>query len=142
VALFAGVAALFMLSYALPASVTVIIMWLIGYATARHVLATYDETHILFLSLVWGLTLAELGWLAYHWTVAYRPLGIESVIFPRVALTVLCIGFILHKAYDSYYHHQKIRTNDVLLPILFTLSIIIVLPIVLNLLGADVTIGI
>lgn len=142
VALFAGVAALFMLSYALPASVTVIIMWLIGYATARHVLATYDETHILFLSLVWGLTLAELGWLAYHWTVAYRPLGIESVIFPRVALTVLCVGFILHKAYDSYYHHQKIRTNDVLLPILFTLSIIIVLPIVLNLLGADVTIGI
>ena len=142
VALFAGVAALFMLSYALPASVTVIIMWLIGYATARHVLATYDETHILFLSLVWGLTLAELGWLAYHWTVAYRPLGIESVIFPRVALTVLCIGFILHKAYDSYYHHQKIRTNDVLLPILFTLSIIIVLPIVLNLLGADVTFGI
>jgi hypothetical protein len=115
---------------------------LIGYTTARHVLSSYDETHILFLSLLWGLLLAEIGWLAYHWTVAYTPLGIQSVMFPRVALTVFCIGFILHRAYDSFYHHQKIRGNDVLLPILFTASIIIVLPIVLNLLGANVTIGI
>jgi len=142
VALFAGVTALFTLSYAWPASLVVIVMWLIGYATARHVLASYDETHILFLSLLWGLVLAEIGWLAYHWTVAYTPLGIESVIFPRVALTVLCIGFILHRCYDSYYHHQRIRSNDVILPILFTISIIVVLPIVLNLLGANVTIGI
>lgn len=142
VALFVGVAALFMLSFNLPASITVLVMWVIGFATARHVLATYDETHVLFLSLLWGLVLAEIGWLAYHWTVAYNPLGIESVTFPRVALSVLCIGFVLQKAYDSYYHHQKIRTNDVLLPILFTVSIIVVLPIVLSILGANVTIGI
>jgi hypothetical protein len=142
VALFVGVTALFTLSYALPASIVVLIMWLIGYATARHSLASYDETHILFLSLLWGLTLAELGWLAYHWTVAYTPLGIESVIFPRASLAILCIGFILHKCYDSYYHHQKIRSNDIILPLLFTISIIVVLPLVLNLLGANVTIGI
>ncbi len=142
VALFAGTAALFILSYAWPSSVVVLVMWLIGYTTARHVLSSYDETHILFLSLLWGLVLAELGWLAYHWTVAYMPLGIQNVIFPRVALSVFCIGFIVHRGYDSFYHHQKIRGNDVLLPILFTLSIIVVLPIVLNLLGANVTIGI
>lgn len=141
VALFVGTAALFMLSYALPASMTVLLMWLIGYATARHVLASYEEAHVLFLSLMWGVFLAELGWLAYHWTVAYTPLGVTSVIFPRVALSVLCIGFVVHKAYDSFYHHQKIRTNDVLLPLLFTVSIIVVLPLVLNILGANVTIG-
>jgi len=142
VALFAGTAALFMLSYALPSSVTVLIMWLIGYSTARHSLLSYDETHVQLLSLVWGIILAQLGWLAYHWTVAYSPLGIESVVFPRFALTVLLIGFVAYKAYNSFYHHQKIRTNDVLLPILFTVSIIVVLPLVLNLLGANVTIGI
>jgi hypothetical protein len=142
VALFAGTAALFILSYAWPASAVVLIMWLIGYSTARHILSNYDETHILFLSLLWGLMLAEIGWLAYHWTVAYSPLGIQNVIFPRVALTVFCIGFVLHRAYDSFYHHQKIRGNDVILPILFTISIIIILPIVLNLLGANITIGI
>ncbi len=142
VALFTGTAALFIISYAWPASAVVLVMWLIGYTTARHILSSYDETHILFLSLLWGLLLAEIGWLAYHWTVAYMPLGIENVMFPRVALTVFCIGFILHRAYDSFYHHQKIRGNDVLLPVLFTISIIVVLPLVLNLLGANVTIGI
>jgi hypothetical protein len=142
VALFTGTMALYMISYAWPASVVVLLMWLIGYTTARHILSSYDETHILFLSLLWGLLLGEIGWLAYHWTVAYMPLGIQSVMFPRVALTVLCIGFILHRAYDSFYHHQKIRGNDVLLPILFTVSIIVVLPLVLNLLGANITIGI
>ena len=142
VALFVGTAALYILSYAWPASPVVLIMWLIGYTTARHILSSYDETHILFLSLLWGLLLAEIGWLAYHWTVAYSPLGIQNIIFPRVAITVFCIGFVLHRAYDSYYHHQKIRGNDVILPILFTLSIIVILPIVLNLLGANITIGI
>lgn len=143
VALFAGVAALYTISYAWPASAVVLMMWLIGYATARHVLTSYDdETHILFLSLLWGLVMAELGWLAYHWTVAYS-LGIESVMLPRVALTVLCIGFILQQCYDSYYHHQRIRGNDVILPVLFTVSIIVILPLALNLWwGANVTLGI
>lgn len=142
VALFGGTTALFILSYGWPASVVVLLMWLIGYTTARHVLSSYDETHILFLSLLWGLLLAEIGWIAYHWTVAYTPLGIQTILFPRVALTVFCLGFILHRSYDSFYHHQKIRGNDVVLPILFTISIIVVLPIVLNLLGANTTIGI
>jgi hypothetical protein len=141
VALFAGFGALFTFSYALPASAVVLITWLIGYATARHVLSSYDETHILFLSLIWGVVLAEIGWLAYHWTVAYTPLGIQSIIFPRVALSVFCIGFITHRVYDSYYHHQRVRGNDVILPLLFTASVIIVLPLLLDLLGANMTIG-
>lgn len=141
VALFVGFGALYTFAYVMPASIVVLITWLIGYATARHILSSYEETHILFLSLIWGVVLAEIGWLAYHWTVAYTPFGIQSIIFPRVALSVFCIGFILHRAYDSLYHHQKIRGNDIILPILFSVSIIIVLPILLNILGANMIIG-
>lgn len=142
VALFVGVAALYTLAYDWPSSAVVLLMWLIGYATAHHVLASYDETDISFLGILWGFVLAEIGWLAYHWTIAYS-LGIESVIFPRVALTVFWIGFIAQQAYDSFYHHQKIRGNDIILPILFTISIVVILPLVLNLWGgANVTIGI
>jgi hypothetical protein len=142
VALFSGVAALYTLAFDWPASVVVLAMWLIGYATAHHVLASYDETHISFLGLLWGLIMAEIGWLAYHWTIAYS-LGIQSVLLPRVSITVLCIGFIVQQCYDSYYHHGKIRGNDIVLPLLFTISIIVILPIALNLWGgANVTIGI
>lgn len=123
-ALFAGVAALYTISYDWPVSMVVILMWLIGFATAHHVLASYSEPHVLFLSLLWGLVMAELGWLVYHWTTSYG--------FPRAALIILCIGFVSQKCYDSYYHHQQIRGNDVILPVLFSISVVIVLPIILN----------
>jgi hypothetical protein len=143
VALFVGVAALFMLSFVYPSSLVVLVMWIIGYASARHVLTSYgDETHVSFLSQLWGLFTAQIGWLAYHWTVGYNILGVKVVSLPRVAITVFCIGVITLKCYDAYYHHKKIRTGDIILPILFTIGIIIVLPIVLNLLGVNVAVGI
>ncbi len=143
VALFVGVAALYLLAYAIPMTIVVLMMWLIGYTTARHILSSYsEETHVLFMSQLWAITLAEIGWLAYHWTVGYALLGIEGVILPRVALTVICIGFITLKCYDAYYHHKKIRSSDIVLPVLFTFGIIIVLPIILNLIGISVPVGI
>ncbi len=143
VALFVGVAALYLFAYSLPMTIVVLLMWLIGYTTARHILSSYsEETHILFMSQLWAITLAEIGWLAYHWTVGYSLLGIVGVMFPRVALTVICIGFITLKCYDAYYHNKKIRSNDILLPILFTIGIIVVLPLILNALGVSVPVGI
>ncbi len=143
VATFVGVASLYMLSYNFPMTLVVLAMWLIGYSTARHILSSYsEETHVLFMSQLWGLTLAEIGWLAYHWTVGYALLGIDGVILPRVALTVLCISVIAWKCYDAYYHHQKIRRNDIMLPVLFTIGIIVVLPLILNMFGISVAVGI
>lgn len=142
VALFSGVSALYILAYSWPVSIVVLVMWMIGYITARHILTSYDESHILFLSLLWGFVMAELGWLAYHWTVAYSPLGIQNVMLPRVSISVMCIGFVLYRCYDSFYHYKKIRGNDVLLPILFTVGVVIILPLILNMLGANVSIGI
>jgi hypothetical protein len=135
VALFAGVGVLFTISYAWPASVVVLVMWLIGYGTARHVLSAYEETHLLALSLVWGTVLAEIGWVAYHWTIAYNVPFTSRLMVPQVAIMVVCVGFVAYKAYDSFFHNQKIRTNDVLLPILFTISVIGVLLFFFNGLG-------
>ncbi len=143
IALFVGTAALYMYSYAIPSSVAVLFMWLIGYSVARHALSSYsEETHVLFMSQVWGLVMAEIGWLAYHWTVAYPLFGSLGLLVPRVALTVFCAGFVALKAYDSYYHNQKIRGNDIIMPLLFAFGIIIVLPLVLNLLGFSVALGV
>lgn len=143
VAQFVGVASLFMLSYDFPLFITVLAMWLIGYSTARHVLSSYsEETHLLFLSQVWGLVLAEMGWLAFHWTVGYSVLGVDSILLPRVALSLLCVGFVVLKCYDAYYHDKKLRRSDIMLPILFTFGIIVILPLVLNLLSINVAIGI
>ncbi len=138
VALFAGTSVLFAISYDWPVSVVVIAMWVIGYATARHVLTTYEETHMLPLTLIWATTLAEISWVAYHWTVGYRLLSTSNLFLPQIALIVLLVGFVVFKAYDSFYHHQKIRTIDVLLPILFTVSVIFVLTVFFNGIGTTI----
>jgi len=141
IAVFLGTTALFSLSYDWPSMIVVALMWVIGYGVARHSFSSYEEENTELLSVAWGIVFAELGWLVYQWTVAYVPFGLTSLIVPRAALSLLCISLVASKAYDAYYHRKKIRFNDILLPVLFTISIIVVVPIVLQLLGADVTIG-
>ncbi len=126
-ALFVGITAIFAMTYNWFATPIVLLVWLVGYATARHMLSSYDEDHIAFLSLAWGLVIAEIGWLAYHWTVAYRVPIADGILLPQVSLIILCIGFLAYKSYDSYYHHKKIRMNDIILPLLFNIGIIALL---------------
>lgn len=127
-ALFVGITALYAMSYNWFVSPVVVLVWLIGYAVARHVLNSYDEeAHVMLLSLAWGFAVAELGWLAYHWTIAYKLPIITNMLLPQVSIIMLCFGFVTYKSYNSYYHHQKIRINDIILPLIFTVSIISVL---------------
>jgi len=128
VAVLLGTAALFTVSYNWPVSVVVIGMWVIGFAAARHVLSSYDEeTHSIFLSLAWGVVMAEIGWVSYHWAIAYPLPIVASLLVPQVAIIGTLVCFLASKAYDSFYHHQKIRTNDIILPLLFTVSVAVLL---------------
>jgi len=139
VAILLGVSALFSISFAWPASLVVAGMWLIGYSAASHILSSYDdETHPLFLSLAWSVVMAELGWVAYHWTVAYTLPFVSNLLIPQIAIITTLLGFLAYKSYDSFYHHQKIRMNDIILPLLFTISIIAVLVFVFNRVGTAI----
>jgi len=132
VALFLGTVAIYSVAYDWIATPVVLLMWLVGYATARHVLSNYEEDNMLFLSLAWGLIMAEIGWVAYHWTVAYRLPIVTNLMLPQVSIIVLCLAFLAHKSYASYFHNQKIRFNDIVLPLLFTISVIGVLLLAFN----------
>lgn len=142
IALFLGTSALYSVAYDWSSALIVLFMAIIGYATARHVLSSYEEMQVTLLSMVWAIISAEFGWLVYHWTVAYMPLSVETFAFPRAALTMLCLGLIAERAYDSLHKHDRIRFNDVLMPVLFTLAVTVVLPVLLSLLGPSVAIGI
>lgn len=136
IALFIGVAAIYSMSYGWPASLVVLMVWLVGYSVSRHVLNTYDdEAHALTLSLAWGLILAEIGWWAYHWTIAYKLPIISNVLLPQVAIIAVCVGFVSYKTYNSYAHHKKVRISDIILPLIFTVSIIAVLILAFNSVG-------
>lgn len=100
VAQFLAVMALFSQAYQIYASVTVLLAWLIGYVVARHVLTHHDEEDVTFMSLVWGLVVAELAWLAYHLTTAYGLPGV--VMVPQIALIVSLLGFAGYSIYLDY----------------------------------------
>ena len=138
-AVFLGMSALFTISYNWPVSVVVIFAWLIGYSAARHILSTFDdETHGLFLGLVWGLITAEIAWVSYHWAIAYPLPIVPSLMLPQAALSITLVSFLAYKVYDSFYHHAKVRMSDVLLPLLFTVSVLLVLLVLFNRVGTAI----
>lgn len=137
-AVFLGVTATMLVSYDWIASVVVAMMWLIGYSTARHVTSSYEEVHGSFYSLLWGLVFAELGWLAFHWTFAYTLPGMGSIKLSQAAIIALGISFVTERFYTSYARHGKIRSSDVVLPTLLSVSVIIILLVIFNTLSSGV----
>lgn len=130
--LFFGVGALMHISYGWIASLVVLAMWIIGYASARHVLTAYKEPHFSLLSLIWAFIIAELGWIAYHWTIVYDLQLLGGLKLPQIALIVLFLGFLAERTYASYHAHKTVRLNDVLLPALLTISSITLLIVLFN----------
>ncbi len=127
VAIFIGTLALASVSYEWPSSLFVLGMWVIGYTSARHVLASYSEESLRFLSLAWGFIAAEIGWITYHWTVAYTLPNAAGLKLPQVSLILLGLSFVAERAYNSYHRHGTIRRNDVLLPLLLVIGVLIIM---------------
>lgn len=132
VAVFFGITTLMMISYAWPSSIVVLLMWLIGYSAARHVLGSYEEPHRSFYSLVWGLVFAEIGWLAYHWTFAYTIPGLADIKLTQAAIIGVAISFLAERVYASYKRHDSVRSGDVVLPALLSVSVIIIIMVLFN----------
>lgn len=126
-AIFLGVSVLMMVSYDWPVFIVVLAMWLIGLSAARHVLGSYEEINAPLYSLIWGLLIAEIGWLGYHWAFAYQLPGVGSIQLSQTALIALAFSFLAERVYSSYYHHKEVKVNDIILPILLSVSVIMLL---------------
>lgn len=137
IALFLGITALSMVSYSWNIFFFVMIMWLFGYVTSRHVLGSYEEPLTALYSLVAGFICAELGWIGFHWLMAYPLPGFGTVQFSQLALFTTLYALIAERAYVSYHRHGEVRRGDVLLPILLTISIMVVVYILAVLNGSD-----
>ncbi len=138
IAAFLGTTALFTISYDWYVPVVVLCMWVIGYSSARHVLSNYHEAERTFFAMIWGLIIAEIGWLGYHWAFAYSLPGFGGVKLSQTALIVLVLGFLAERAYDSYHHNDgTIRSHDIMLPAVFAVSVILVILVFFNTLGGS-----
>jgi hypothetical protein len=110
IAQFLAITALMSIGYNWPSSVVVLAGWLIGYITARHVLSSYDENELGLMSLVWGLLIAELSWLAYHWSIAYV-FAYGALMIPQISVIIALIGYMTLRIYALYHHGRKNDTK-------------------------------
>lgn len=126
IAIFLGTTGVAISAYSLDSIIMVAIMWLIGYASARHFLTACDTDQISLFSLAWGFILAELGWLGYHWLFVYSVFGTANIKIVQIALIVTLLSFLVGRAIDMG-QQREIRPGDLLLPATFTFGLIVVL---------------
>ena len=125
IGLIMGITAIVELSPLLPSSVVVVASWIAGYSAARHILSVQHESHINFLSLLWGFVVAEIMWLTYHWTIGYAVSS--SLQLSQVVVIIAALSFVAERTYTSFHRNGHVQSNDVILPALLSLSVICVL---------------
>lgn len=121
---FLGLTAVFSVAHYLDSSIVVIAAALIGYVTARHVLSAYEEDDQTLLSAIWGFFIAELGWLCYHWVVAYEITA--TLLLPQMAILAGLFGFVAVRFYDAKYHSRSV-SKAVRAPLLFSMAVLSIL---------------
>lgn len=126
-ALFVGVTALSMVAYQYDVFFFVLGMWALGFVTARHVLMHYEMPTTAFFSLVWALVVAELGWLSYNWLFAYTLPISANLKLSQLALIVTLLGFVAERALASHHLHGTIRKEDMTVPSVFAVTLIMLL---------------
>lgn len=132
IAIVLGSIALTSTAYEWHSSVYVLLMWIIGYAAARHVLVAYSEDEVRFLSLVWAFVFALLSWVTYHWTISYSLPYASGLKLPQIFLFLIGISFLAERAYNSHHKHGNVRIPEIILPLAFTVVIITVILLYFN----------
>lgn len=124
IAQFIGLLVLFHFSTVWPEPVIIIGCWLIGFVAARHVVSNYDEPHAELWAALWGLVVAQLGWLLFRWTTVYN-LGLPIVV-PQIALVVLVLGFSAARLYHMQ-QQERLSASTVRGTTLFTMGLLAVI---------------
>lgn len=123
IAQFVALTALFHF-YLLPEPLALMACWLIGYVVARHAISSYEERNLELLAALWGLFLAELGWLTWRWTVVYD-FGLTLRI-PQIALIMLVIGFCAARMYHAH-KNQTLSKGTLRGTVLFGIGLLAVI---------------
>ncbi|MCL1877197.1 hypothetical protein FWF74_04155 [Candidatus Saccharibacteria bacterium] len=127
---FVALSALFSIAFMIPIYVVVILTFIIGFATARHTLGLFEERHRAFLSSIWGLIVAQLAFVAWHWTIAYNV--VPGFHIPSFAIIISLIAFATVAMYESYEKHAYIMWKDVKAPVLFSSLATLIITIFFN----------
>ena len=127
---FVALAALFAIGHLLPVWLVVGLVFVIGFAVARQILIQYDEKDHGFLASIWGLLLAELGFAAWHWTIAYQIT--PTLKLAQFAIIAAVLGFVVARSYTLWRTDERLTWNGIGLPLIFAAAVLVVLLFLFN----------
>jgi len=128
-ALSLGTWALAALSHEVYLLVAVLGFYVVGLGVARHILASFEEDEMSLMSMIFGLLLAEFGWLIYHWNVAYSLKFLGDFKIPQISIISLAFGLCIYSLFTAARSGKtaKLFSGEVVAPVLFSVAIIVVI---------------
>lgn len=123
-AVFLGVSAATFLTAGTNPVVDVLLVFLVGYAASRHVLAQTNSKDFTLTTLVCGLVFAEIAWLCNTWSIIYT-FGASGIRIPQIAIILTIFAFIYNYVRQVMLRQQEdFRLRDILGPVVFGVIII------------------
>lgn len=128
-AVFLGTTAAVLVSASLNSVIIVVASFIIGYAASRHVLVQSDDNDFALVTRICGLISAEIAWLCHSWLIVYS-FGNTGIIIPQLSIILSAFSFAFGRIYKSIIKNDgKLNLNDVIVPVAFSLFVIILLAI-------------
>lgn len=127
VALLVGSWAVLALAHTIPLVFVVLLMYIVAYGAARHVMVSREEDQPSLLAMIFGLIVAEITWVAYHWTVAYGPASLGEFKLPQVTIVIILLSFLIDRIYVLLSGGKSLRSVEMIAPTVFVALIIAVL---------------
>lgn len=134
-AIFFGSFALSLITAQLDPVIGVVVSFIVGYSATRHVLVQGDDHDFTITTFIFGMMMAELYWIFYHWTITYQVgRGVDSGSFitslaiPQYPIAATIMLFVFARGYKSAIRHDgKIRADDILAPAIFSALVMVLM---------------
>lgn len=127
-AIFFGTFATALLANSLTPLTGIVLCFIIGYGASRHVLIQGEDHDFTLTTFIFGLLLAELSWILYHWTIVYRLGDSTTLSLPQLPILAGLMFFVFMRGYKSaLYHDGKIRVDDIVAPVVFSVILMLIM---------------
>ena len=126
-AIFFGTGAVVWVGANLDPIVMGVCSFIIGYGASRHALMQGEDHDFSLVTFAFGLLMAEVSWILYHWLIMYSFEG-TGVIVPQMAVTQTLMAFVFARGYNSALRHDgKIKAKDIVMPAIFSGLVVVLM---------------
>ena len=118
-AVFLGMSLVAIMTANLDLILSVILAFVIGYASSRHTLVQSSDGDFRLTTLISGLIFMEVTWLSQTWSIIYT-FGSSGIRIPQIAIILTIFAFVYNAVRAAVIKYQdKLKFEQIALPVIF-----------------------